>query len=153
MGDNFDAGNATWRRAHVRDLWAHRDLGVFEDGFTFKSQVTPQHSCWLLVKMPNRLRPVWSRHHDNVRILSSIYCVHPSCLLTHNTNISTNARGGGVAAEIQHTCILGCHQHAARSISLHKYAPLWIVVSTPWCPERGYECWPAVMRKVTCLQL
>jgi hypothetical protein len=31
---NITTGGSTFKRAHVRDLWEHKDLGVFEDGFT-----------------------------------------------------------------------------------------------------------------------
>ena len=38
---------AKWsKRAHVRDLWAHEDLGVFEDGFTMNLS---SHATGLLV--------------------------------------------------------------------------------------------------------
>ena len=39
---------AKWsQHAHVRDLWAHDDLGIFKDGFT--AQNLPSHATRLLI--------------------------------------------------------------------------------------------------------
>ena len=36
-----------WSNAHVRDLWAHKDLGVFEGSFTVAS--LPSHGTAMLM--------------------------------------------------------------------------------------------------------
>ena len=40
-------GGKAWAKAHVRDLWAHKDLGVFAGSFTFEALAS--HATALLM--------------------------------------------------------------------------------------------------------